>query len=177
MRQINLLPEPMQKIEEQKVIRNAFGVSVVPTLIILIVVHVFLSWYLQDVIKMTGYSTDYSQVNEFGDIKEKIDVLSVQMGNFYRDQKPVLMSVAQQSSPPFLLKNLSVAASNRVWFKKMELDFDGKICRIEGQSYNTRLVSEFMLELKKILSLKSVELNSMEKTPEGHVNFMIVCNL
>ena len=178
MRQINLLPEQMQKTEQQKILRNFFVVTLIPTLIIVCVIHGLLWWYLQSVKKTaTERSTDYSQINEFGDVKEKIDTLSAKIEDFYRAQKPVLASIAQQSFSPFLLKNFGDAASNRVWFKRLALDYDGKICRIEGRSYNTRLVSEFMLELKKLAFLKSVELSSMEKSPEGNVDFMIICNL
>ena len=177
MRQINLLPEQMQKTEQQKIVQNSFVLALIPTVMIICVIHGFLSWDLQNVKKAAEQSTDDNQINEFGDVKGKIGALSAQIENFYKAQKPVLLSMAQQAFSPFLLKNFGDAASNRVWFKKLELDYEAKICRIEGRSYNTRLVSEFMLEVKKMAFFKSVELSSMERSPDGQVDFMIVCNL
>ncbi len=65
--------------------------------------------------------------------------------------------------------------THKVWLTRLSLDNSNGICQMDGKSFNTRLVSEFMLEFKKIPYFENVALISMEKGPDEKVDFKITC--
>ncbi|MDP2653140.1 MAG: PilN domain-containing protein [Candidatus Omnitrophota bacterium] len=175
MRQINLLPEQMQKVEQIKTIRNAFVLVLAPILLVMAVVHVLLAMHLQNMKRLAERPMDYIQTREVGEVKVRIDEVLSKMRDFHAGHEILLESIAQRASTPVILVNLGEMAQSRVWLNDFNLDHESKTCRIAGQSFNTRLVSEFMLELKKVPFFKNVELSSMERGQDGKVGFSIVC--
>lgn len=177
MRQINLLPEDIQKAEAQSLLRNIAVSAIAPLVAVMLLMHGVLAWYLTSLNQEARQSPGTVPSIEADHLREKVDQKLGEAQKFFYHHKALFYHDIRRILTLRILAKLGTMADQKVWVKRFELDYKQKITRISGQSYNTRLVSEFMLELKKLQFFSEVELSSMEKGPDGKINFLVVCRL
>jgi len=180
MRQVNLLPTDLQQAERIHFFKKAGLFLLSPTLILLIMGHLILQArlnYLQDLSKQP---LALKETKETRELNEKKKEAKQQVRVFYDENKSILERFVKKFSVAHMLKFIGQIAKEKVWLLSLSLEVNKGECRIEGKSFNTRLVSEFMLELKRLPYFKNVELVSMNKgkgTEIKEIEFQVVCRL
>lgn len=178
MRQINLLPEEVKRTEKERINKNLviFGAGL--TFLVVASIHFLLAWRV-DSLKNALKQSDAVRKNPgLSQLQKEINQLEKERERYVKENKALLEILTKHLASPSVLKVLSEAASGRVWFIGLSIDVQKETCRINGKSFNTQLVSEFMLELKRSSCFKKIDLTSMEKqsAPEGKdITFSITC--
>lgn len=180
MRQVNLLPEDIQKTERIKIIINSLLTTLVPVILGMALLHFLIVFRLHSLQRVVNQPYAQPELAQFQELRQEIGkIKSAAQGSFSRDRELIEYFVVNL---PFseILRNIGNIAQERVWLTGVTVDGQSNICEIEGRSFNTRLVSEFILNLKQYYFFQSVELLSMgeDKTgKEEETHFKIVCSL
>ena len=115
---------------------------------------------------------------EISRLRKEIARSELEMQRFI-DKNRVALDISSKYIPcPYILKTIGDITLDMVWLTGLSVDSENGTCQIDGRSFNTKLVSEFMLELKKLPYFRSVELPSMEKGTEPErkeIEFKITC--
>ena len=177
MRQINLLPEPLQKAQQKKMIVSSAMATVGSIVLVILVIHALLSLGMANLENQLNNPTTYKDTAEFVQLREKINAAREKVKAYLGQYSAVVEAYVNNSSTVDILRIAGTSSKHKVWFTKFVLSNKAKNCEIEGKSFNTRLVSEFMLNIKKTTFFETVDLISMEKSPDDKVTFKIVCTL
>jgi len=176
MRQINLLPESLQQAEQMRLLRNVAVVICIVSLGAALVLHMLLSFG----VNTTRANVDQSLMahqDEFVRIKQEIQNAKGQMKDLYSKEEVLILLLSKHLSNAHMLKVMGQLTGERVWLTGLNLDIQKSECELEGRSFSTRLVSEFMLELKRMPYFREVELINMDKGKSTEVTFKILCHL
>ncbi|MBL7170475.1 MAG: PilN domain-containing protein [Candidatus Omnitrophica bacterium] len=178
MRQINLLPEKVHRAEERRSIRKSLITAVSLTSLVVLSIHLLSAGRVERLEKIARQLTSIKVPPEISQLRGKIARLKVERQTFI-DRNRVLLDILSKDLPyPYILKTIGNVTSDMVWLTGFSIDSRKGTCQIDGQSFNTSLVSEFMLELKKLPYFESVDLTSMERRTELQekgVDFKITC--
>jgi len=179
MRQINLLPERLKKQEEWRIVRNSFLLTVGLSVAFVLLVHFGLNFCVKNLEDIATKPLALKETDEISQLKDKIDAVETKMKELVMANKEIIEVFAKNSSLSYLLKVIGNATADKVWLTDLSFHYDKKICQMKGLSFNTRLISEFMLELKALAYFENVTLVSMEKSREGsrETAFIIRCLL
>ena len=177
MRQINLLPESLQKRQYQKMAVNSAAALGSLTLVVLACIHLLLSTSVAKLENQVHHPAAYMDTMEFVQLREQIQGLGEEIKNYVGLYRPVLEAHLDNYSIVSILGLVGNMSNHRVWFTRFSLNTKTRDCEIEGKSFNTRLVSEFMLDMKKTPLFDNVTPISMEKGTDEKINFKIICKL
>lgn len=180
MRQVNLLPEENQKSETMRLIRNSLCKNFLPVIAGMIPIHFFLAFSLSDLERTVQIPQRYHETPRVLQIRQEIKNMKSKASGLFASNKDLVVNFLANLPSSQLLKKIGNVTSERVWLTNLALDMSKGMCEMNGRSFNIRLVSEFILELKRLPYFTSVELVTMEgnqKEKEGEINFKIVCKL
>jgi len=179
MRQVNLLPEELRKIQKIRVARNSALLTLLPVVLLVGVLFGLLSFWVGGLEKKTlkpQVSKDKLLSSQFSTEAKKVES---EIRKVLDSDKDIIESFLRASSTSSILKVIGNTTADKVWLTKLSFDRKMKSFQISGHSFNTRLVSEFMLELRRLPVFKNVALISMEKGEKGahQAAFSIECKL
>lgn len=177
MRQINLLPQKIQQRQRLAILRNSFCLTILPTVIGMVFVHGVITGQLAMVEKVFRSPQAFQETAESRRIQQEMDSLKASATEFFVREKDLIELFVVNLPISEIAKDIGRSVSQKVWLTKLDVDMFKKTCTIDGQSYNTRLVSEFILELKKLAYFKKVQLITMgeeQKASTGEVDFKII---
>jgi len=179
MRQVNLLPEELQKAQSLKIIGSSLLFNIGAVVIFVVLINSLLSFWITNLETVALQPLALKENNEITQIRAKISEIEKETGMIFKKNRDIMEVFARNSSFSHLLKVIGNVTSDKVWLTSLTFVMKDRRCKMDGLSFNTRLVSEFMLELKKISYFKNVELLSMEKEGRGikEVAFTIECEL
>lgn len=177
MRQINLLPETLQKAHIKTVIVHSAAVSIGGTFLLAAVVHVLLTLSIGNLEERVLHPASYLDTMEFAQLREMINIKAEEVKKYVGQYGTVVEAQMNNNAAEGILKAAGMSSKHKVWFTRFVLDNKARKCEIEGKSFNTRLVSEFMLNIKKSPFFDNVSLISMEKGTDEKVDFKVVCIL
>lgn len=181
MREVNLLPTSYQKKERNSVIIKSVFLMIVLLVLFLGSLYVAISWGILHLETVLGYRAA-SQVNlEMKELKGQLIALDNQMKDFYVRKQLVVEGYMTSAALINLLERAGDFTSDRVWLTELECHAFQKQCSLKGKAFNTRLVSEFMLDLKKLSFFESVDLVSMGKEESQNIkegiDFALRCHM
>ena len=179
MRQVNLLPEGLKKTANLKAERSALIVTGGIALAIFVFIHVILVIQIKGLEIAANQPLFFEEATQTGQLKGLIESKK-KIQKLVKKNRDVLEIFAKHSSSANILDTIGDITRDKVWLNRFLLDLNAGQCTIEGRSFNTRLVSEFMLELKKLPCFENVELVSMDKgTKKGdeEIDFEIICKI
>jgi Tfp pilus assembly protein PilN len=180
MRQINLLPLEIQRAEQIRSIRNSIIVILAPVLAVLLGIHFLLTYAVQQTALRAAQPPEQIDTPEINQVRTALRSEELKMSQFVNSNKPMIQLITKDFSMTDILKVINTVIENKVWFTSLKVDTESKRCEIDGKSFNTRLVSEFMLELKRAAYFQDVELISMNisnNAANDEVDFKIICLL
>jgi len=180
MRQVNLLPEEIRRVEIIQFIQHTLAFLLVPTMVLLFIISFFMNMHIRNLKRTAEQPLDFHETAETRELKEKIETRETQLKRYGHENEILIKTFVKNSSASYLLKVISRLSENKVWLKAIVLDAQQNTCHIDGKSFNTRLVSEFMLEIKRLPYFRSVDLVAVGKQAvktEAEVDFQIVCYL
>ncbi len=180
MRQVNLLPEESQRIETLKFIQRTLAFLFVPTLVVLFGISFAMDRHIEILRHAVDKPMAFQETAETRKLDQDIANTEKELKIFGDEHRVLIKTFVKRVPTAYLLKIISRLSENKVWLKGISLDHQQDICRIEGKSFNTRLVSEFMLEIKRLPYFRDVELVSVGKEAvkaASEVDFQIVCHL
>lgn len=178
MRQINLLPEELQRSQGRRPIIKSVIAAVCLAVFAVLSIHLLLTATVGMLERIERELISTRELPEMSRLREEIARSKLDMRRFI-DKNRVPLEILSENLPcPYILKTIGDVTLDLVWLTGFSVDSKNGTCQLDGRSFNTKLVSEFMLELKKVPYFKSVELSSMEKGGEPkkeEVEFKIVC--
>lgn len=178
MRQVNLLPDKLRLSEERMPIIKSVIACVCLTLFVILSIHLLLAAGVGRLERTERKLTSMREPPEISRLRKEIARSELEMQKFI-DKNRVPLDILSKYLPcPYILKTIGDITLDMVWLTGFFVDSENGTCQIDGRSFSTKLVSEFMLELKKVPYFKSVELPSMEKGTEPEkkeVQFKITC--
>lgn len=178
MRQINLLPEEVRRIAKERSNKNFVIFGTAFTFLVIASIHFLLAWRIGSLKNELKRSNAVRENPGFIQLQKEINQLEKETERYVKENRALLEILTEHLASGPILKVLSDAASGKVWFIGLSIDVHNKICRINGRSLDTQLVSEFMLELKRSSCFKKIDLTSMEKQSapeEKEITFTITC--
>ena len=181
MRQVNLLPEDIRKAEEVRKVRHSLIFTIGAPLLGIVTIHLLLLLLVYQLRTAASQPLGFQDTPQIGVVREKIDQIQSLAGDFSQQHQGAVKILCRLRSPVGFLLHLGEVVREKVWLTDIQLDYGKKICELTGRSFNTRLVSEFMLELKKMNAVENFELVSMEQkespsTPEIEFKLKIHLN-
>jgi len=180
MRQVNLLPGETQRVEIIQFIQHTLAFLFAPTIILLFLISFLMNMHIRHLQKTAEQPLAFQETAETRQLKKQIDSLEKELKIYGHDNEALIKAFVKRSPAAYLLKVISRLSENKVWLRGITLDAQQDICRIDGKSFNTRLVSEFMLEVKRLPYFRDVELVSVGKQAvktASEVDFQIICYL
>ena len=179
MRQVNLLPEELKRTARLRMTLNSLLVTAGASLAVLIFIHFLLAAQIKSLDFLANQPLFLEGEDQTGQLKELVSSKK-KIQQLVEKKRDVLEIFAKHSSSANILNAIAAITKDNVWMNKFLFDLNTDQCIIEGRSFNTRLVSEFMLELKKLPCFENVELVSMDKdTQKGaeEIDFEIICKI
>ena len=180
LRQVNLLPEEIQKSEQLRFLRFSLTVIFLPVFVVLFLISSLLNGCIQNLEETARQPLAFQETTATRDLKKKIEQQENVLGDFAQENTGIIETYVKNSPTAYFLKVISRLSAQKVWLTGIALDTQGRTCKIKGKSFTTRLVSEFMLELKRLPHFQEVELVSVGKEgvkPGAEVDFQIICHL
>jgi len=180
MRLVNLLPEENQKKEQWRMVRLSFGMTFLPLALGLILIHALLGLQLSAVEQALRQPKRQGESAQIAKLRQEISAVKAKGQKLVTTDKELIKYFVVQPASSRILKNIAQVADEKVWLTEFVLDSAKETCDIGGKSFNIRLVSEFMLGLKKLLYFEDVALVTMEegaKDKDGEVTFKVTCRL
>jgi len=113
-------------------------------------------------------------------LQNEIDLINNNISSFVDKNKFFLHLIDNKFNYRNILISISNTVGDQIWLNSYLIDSQKRICEINGFSPNTNLVSEFMIELKKIPYLSDIKLTSMKKVlneKNSNISFKIICDL
>lgn len=178
MRQINLLPEEVRRVEKDRINKNLVIFGTAFTFLVIASIHFLLAWRIGGLKNELKRSDAVRESPGFIQLQRKTNQLEKETERYVKENRALLEILTEHLASGPILKVLSDAASGKVWFTGLSTDIHSKTCRINGRAFNTQSVSEFMLELKRSSCFKKIDLTSMEKqgaSTEDEITFTITC--
>ncbi len=177
MRQINLLPVSLQQAQNKKKITYSFLITLGPTIFAIVVIHFLIVVFVSNLESKVKHPAANVDTTQFVALREAIQKKSDDVQKYVDEFRVIIDSYMDNYLSENILTVIGNISYHKVWFTHLELNNKNKTCEIQGKSFNTRLVSEFMLGVKKAPFFDNVTLISMEKGQDEKVNFKIVCVL
>lgn len=180
MRQINLLPDNLKNKEKLRFLKKSLLCTVGVSLLVMVLVHFILILRVGSLEKALSNPAIYGGSEVIKKLQKDIDIVIKDTRRDMKRSQYFAELLDKNLMFSSVLQNISNIASDKVWFKRVKIVVDGKNFEIEGKSFNTRLVSEFMLDLRKLAYFKNVDLITMEKNDDGvkkEIDFKIACKL
>ena len=178
MRQINLLPETVRGVEKRALVAKAVMVLIGSAAVIILLSHFFLLWRISCLKKTISHLRDIGGITAGSPLDRQLNQSGSQIQKYIDENKALTEVLTKDFLSLPLLKTIGDAASGRVWLTAVTVDSKTETCQISGNTYNTQLVSEFMLELKRSPFFKNIDLASMEKGKETQLkemSFTVTC--
>ena len=163
MRQVNLLPANIQEAEKKRALMNSILITAGLSLLVLFFIHLLLVARVSKLQRLAQRPVTFQDTEETSLLRQQKEELNKHIEGFIQDNKVSLEVLMEQFSYANILKVIGDAAAGKVWLRAIDIDSQKGKCEIKGRTFNTRLVSEFMLELKKFSCFKTVNVSSMEK--------------
>lgn len=180
MRQINLLPLEDQKKGQFIVIRNLLVWTFVPMAVVLFLLHGIVVLWLGVLNTFVQNPYRQQETAHAQQLQQQIALVKSSIRDFVEKNPGQVRLFVVPLSMTDILTNISNAALDKIWLNEFSIDLSKQTCELAGESYTTRLVSEFMLQLRELPYFKKVDLVSMEKDDprqgEG-VRFKVSCKL
>ncbi len=179
MRQVNLLPEHLQRTERLKTIRSSIAATVGLILLLVLPIHLLLALRVERLEKAAYQPGAIGETPELSQLYREISDLKVERQRLFKGNAGIIEVLTEDLIYPGFLQTIGEVASDKVWLTRLSVESKKGTRRFTGRSFSTQSVSEFMLELKKIPYLKTVELSSMEKASDKartEIDFDIICN-
>lgn len=179
MRQLNLLPADLQQKQQTARLRNVLIVLIIPTVILMGGIHYALVRHIDRLNDTVQNPPSPLETPEIQALRREIQSVRSGIESLVGSHYLAMELFARQLMPASVLKDTANGARGKVWFDQMEMDMTKRVFSIKGKSFNTRLVSEYMLELKKMPYFSAVDLESVSKENAGGqaVEFLINCHL
>ena len=180
MRLVNLLPEEYQKKEQWRILRHSLCLTFLPLGLGLAVIHFLVVSQLAGMEQALRQPKHYSESVQTVKLRQEISAVKAKGQGLVSADKELIEYFVVQPASSRILKNIARVADEKVWLTEFGLDLARGTCDIGGKSFNIRLVSEFMLELKQLSYFAEVELVAMEegaKEKGGEVTFKVTCRL
>ncbi len=180
MRQINLVPIEIQQKYRRRVEQRTIFVTMIAVLSMSVALHLMLTTEIKTLKKALASKSASMNAPQIDLLVRGINELKNQRKDIFSSD-PVL-SAAMTHGYVFsnLLKKIGSISSGRVWFNSMVIDSQKGIFTLKGQTYATRSVSEFMLDMKKLGYCEAMDVSSIAKHMESEkkeIDFEIVCML
>ncbi|HLF17537.1 MAG TPA: PilN domain-containing protein [Candidatus Omnitrophota bacterium] len=177
MWQINLIPEDIQKEDQLKLIGASVLASAVATCVLALLIHAGLTVMINQMKKVADGPAAVKEDTSLAKLKGTISRLEAEQKQLYKTEGPLIEMLSKRYSYDDILLSIGNVSADKVWLQDISINSDEGLCGINGNSFNSRLVSEYMLELKKMPYFKGLELSSVEKSENKSdmVDFKIVC--
>ena len=180
IRQVNLLPPALKNEHKLAVVKKSLMLTLGPVLIFVVVCHFLLILGVSWLAAVAQQPTEFKEAPEISRVRQQILAVSKDVNAFFKEQKPLADFAAQQYPELNILKQLGEMTGHKVWLSGLIFDIKKGTLEFQGSSFNTRLVSEFMLGLRNLSYFSKVDLVSMGKAAQGkdkEVSFTISCQL
>lgn len=180
LRQVNLLPREMLQVEHLRSLRSTFLLVMLPILFVLLIIHALLNLSIRGLEESGRRPATWWFSPEMDSVQDRLEAMGKNAIQFMTSHKELLTGYVHHENTRDLLTRVGNSALNKVWFREVKLNNGSQKLELYGASYQARLVSEFMLELKKIPYFDQVELVSMGKESRGaneEIDFQITCLL
>ncbi len=177
MRQINLLPESLQKAQYKSLVIRSAMLTFGSTLAFIILIHAGLAVMVGNLESKIQNPPPNIDTIEFAQMRQQIQDKSNNIQKYFSQYGAVIDAYGDNYFSVDIMKVIGTISQHKVWFTRLNLNNKKRTCEIEGKSYNTRLVSEFMLGIKKTPFFENVALISMEKGQDEKVDFKLECSL
>jgi Tfp pilus assembly protein PilN len=180
MRQVNLLPIENQRSEQWRVLRNSLCGIFLPLGFLMLVVHLLLGLQVAAMEKRLNSPLRHAESAPVVALQQAMADIKLKGEGFLKTDKEIVEYFIVQPSAANILGNIGNQALDKVWLTDLRGDGTKRVYEIVGRSFNIRLVSEFMLELKKLPYFENVELVTMgegAKGKEGEIDFKMICHL
>lgn len=177
MRQVNLLPEDLQTSQYQKRIARSVLLTGGSTLLVMAVLHVLIALGVAGLEDRVRRPQTYADAAEFVELREQVRILKDDVSQYVGRYRTVIEAYMDHYATTAILKTLGKAGRQKIWLTRLTVNNTTRVCDMEGRSFNTRLVSEFMLGIKKNPFFDNITPISMEKGPEQIIHFRITCDL
>lgn len=175
MRQINLLPETLQKAQAQSRITKSLLITLGPAVLAMALIHVFFVFVLSYLEKQAKSPVVNVDSGGFEQLRDQIQQQKVGLEKYYGQYRAIIDPYTSNYFTRQILEKSGEMTHHKVWLTRINIDNMKRSCELEGKSYNTRLVSEFMLNIKRTSYFENVNLISIDKARDEKVNFKIVC--
>ena len=167
MKDINLLPERyLQQERKRLMIRTGLLVWSL-TFVIMVVSYVLLQREVGRLVVLTKDPQSFQENPEILRLRGEIKAIKGSALSFIGENREVAEIAIRNFSAADILADVGQATLDRVWLTKFTADPKGKLCELNGKAVSTRLVSEYMLELKRLPYVADLELVSMGKKEDG----------
>lgn len=180
MRQINLMPKALQEAEQKRFLIASLVVVLGPLAVVLALVHGVMQSRLSTLQRLAEDPLALSSSPEIVEMSRQIQTLKEETRRFVGDRQAVLELISRQALAPQVLTLTANAVTDRIWLQNLELDYLKNVLLVNGRSTETRQVSAYILELKRLPYFKSVELVTMGKDAapgQEEIDFKIQCAL
>ena len=177
MRQVNLLPDETRKTETLRFMRNSLLILLAPVFGLWFLMNLLLNIQIGALKRTAAQPLAFQETGETQALKTKIANLEKKIQEYGDQNKGIIETFVKKVPCGYLLKNIGCLSEDKVWVNAISFDTQKKECRIDGKSFSTRLVSEFMLELKRLPHFEGVDLVSVGKETRKttqEVDFQII---
>ncbi|MBN1492849.1 MAG: PilN domain-containing protein [Candidatus Omnitrophica bacterium] len=178
MRQINLLPEAYQHQMRMAALKKTMIVSAVIVIVCIVPVHIWLA----DGVK--GLKNELTAIKlsrampELDKVRSEVTLLRNERNAFVSENQALLEIAAQRVHYKAMMKLIGDSARNKVWLNSVTVSSQKKTLEMKGKAYDAQLVSEFLLEIKKIPYFNTVDLTSMQSNTAADgttITFSLTC--
>ena len=180
MRHINLIPKEYIWQSTRRIIRNSLIISIIVFISIAIVTHILFSSKIELLEQLLNSTRIKAEKTTINNVHGEINIINDTINNFLNTNEFYIDLIQKQFNIKDILITIGNIIGDQIWLNGYTLDSRKGICEINGFSPNTNLVSEFMLELKRIKYFNNIKLTSMKKLSEKSnslISFRIVCVL
>ncbi len=178
LRRINLIPKDVQNEIAKQGMTMSITTLVISLVSIMLIAHIVLH---ARIAALDGELKTHIKESKGADIKQlSRDVaLLNERKEVFINRNNTLLEIIDRRFPVYdILYRFGNLANKKVWLSRCKIKGRRRMCEINGRSWNTHLVSEFMIELKKEPYFESVNLVSMEKgASTDEVLFSLICYL
>ena len=173
-----MLPEEMQRANERRFVIKSLVTTACLLFLVVLSIHLLLAAGVGRLERVERELASMGEPPEISQLRKETARLELEMQGFINKNRVPLDILSKHLPCPYILKTIGDITLDMVWLTGFSVDSQKGTSQIDGRSFNNKLVSEFMLELKKLPYFKSVELTSMERNAEPEkigVEFKITC--
>lgn len=178
MRQINLLPQEIQKTRERHLFILSLAITVSLIVLIITVWHLLLNINIRRLESISSRLTPAVTIkNKFETLKKEFAQTAAEREKFLQDNSALMPVIRSRIPYSDLLKALSHTTYEKVWLNEFKLESRSGVLELSGSSDNTESVSEFLYRLRRIPFLASVAPSAIERGENDIINFKVRCML